>query len=79
MAQKVLCRIDFWDHLTSKIEYGQEIIRYSHWDEISFFKGQKKIVLRDAGFIDPESILDYIAVGGYKALSKVLTVCNLTK
>jgi len=71
--KKVLCRIDFWDHLTSKIEYGQDYKDIPHWDEISFFKGQKKIVLRDAGFIDPESILDYIAVGGYKALSKVLT------
>jgi len=32
--------------------------------------------LRNAGLINPESIEDYIAVGGYQALSKVLTSMN---
>ena len=43
----------------------------------SLFK-DKKIVLRHAGLIDPESILDYIAVGGYKALAKALTTMQPT-
>jgi len=30
-------------------------------------------VLRHAGLIDPEEILDYIAVGGYRAFAKVLS------
>lgn len=34
------------------------------------FKGQKRIVLRNAGLIDPMNIDDYIAVGGYSFLDK---------
>ena len=71
-AKKILCRINSWDHHTSKIEYGKGYDDIPHWDEIPFFKGQKKIVLRNAGLIDPESITDYIAIGGYKAFLKVL-------
>jgi NADH-quinone oxidoreductase subunit F len=72
-GKKILCRIDAWDFHTSNIKFGTGYNEILHWDEISFFKGQKKFVLRHAGFIDPEKILDYIAVGGYRALAKVLT------
>lgn len=72
-TKKILCKIDEWDFHTSKINFGKGYEDIPHWDEIPFFKGQKKIVLRDAGLIDPEEILDYIAVGGYRALQKVLT------
>ncbi len=37
-----------------------------------FFKKQRKIVLKDCGDINPESIEDYIVSGGYKALERVL-------
>ncbi|VBB45808.1 conserved hypothetical protein [uncultured Paludibacter sp.] len=70
---KLLCKIDDWDFLTSKAEFGKGYEEIPHWDEIPFFKGQKKVVLRHAGLIDPEDILDYIAVGGYKAFTKSLT------
>lgn len=33
---------------------------------------EKRIILRNSGTIDPESIKDYIDAGGYKALSKAL-------
>ena len=42
------------------------------WDEVPFFKGQKKIVLRNCGLINPDDIEEYIAVGGYQSLYKVL-------
>lgn len=38
-----------------------------------FFRRQVKIVLENSGNIDPERIEDYISVGGYRALLKVLT------
>jgi len=38
-----------------------------------FFTKQKKIVLDNAGIIDPESINDYIARDGYQALFEVLS------
>jgi len=70
--KKILCRIDDWDHHTAFFKYGKGFEQIPHWDEIPFYKGQKKIVLRNAGLINPESIEDYIAVGGYRALAKVL-------
>jgi NADH-quinone oxidoreductase subunit F len=33
---------------------------------------QQRIVLRNCGLIDPESIDDYLAVGGYKAIEKAI-------
>ena len=35
-------------------------------------EGQRRIVLRHCGIIDPESIDDYISVGGYEAIKKAL-------
>jgi NADH:ubiquinone oxidoreductase subunit F (NADH-binding)/(2Fe-2S) ferredoxin/Pyruvate/2-oxoacid:ferredoxin oxidoreductase delta subunit len=40
--------------------------------EIPFYSGQQKIVLKRCGQIDPEEIREYFAVGGYQALAKVL-------
>ena len=40
---------------------------------IPFFTKQKKIVLENAGYIDPDSLDDYIARQGYHALFKALT------
>ncbi|MBN1837321.1 MAG: 4Fe-4S binding protein [Spirochaetales bacterium] len=42
-------------------------------DEIPFYNVQRRIVLEQNGRIDPTSIDDYIAVGGYAALAKALT------
>ena len=39
--------------------------------EDSFFAGQKRIVLRNCGIINPASIDDYIAHGGYRALMHI--------
>ncbi len=40
--------------------------------EDTFFAKQKRIVLRNCGIIDPDSIDEYIARGGYQAIQKVL-------
>jgi NADH-quinone oxidoreductase subunit F len=42
-------------------------------DEIAFYKSQQRIVLDENGVIDPTNVEDYIAAGGYQALSKALT------
>lgn len=43
-------------------------------DEInSFMSRQKRIVLRNCGIINPESIDDYLDSGGYRALDKALS------
>jgi NADH:ubiquinone oxidoreductase subunit F (NADH-binding)/(2Fe-2S) ferredoxin len=41
-------------------------------DEDPFFKKQLKIALKDCGDINPEEIDDYLTIGGYSALEKVL-------
>ncbi len=40
--------------------------------DIPFFKIQQKVVLENCGIIDPENIDQYLARGGYRALSSVL-------
>ena len=40
--------------------------------DLPFFKKQEKVVLKNAGHIDPEDITDYMAHGGYLALEKAL-------
>jgi NADH:ubiquinone oxidoreductase subunit F (NADH-binding)/Pyruvate/2-oxoacid:ferredoxin oxidoreductase delta subunit/(2Fe-2S) ferredoxin len=42
-------------------------------DKIAFQRKQLRIVLSNCGLIDPESIEDYLALGGYEALEMVLT------
>ena len=68
----VYCKIEKWDHITGQIRYGQGYPEVPAWHEIPFFKGQKKIVLRNCGLINPDDIEEYIAVGGYQALYKAL-------
>jgi NADH-quinone oxidoreductase subunit F len=48
---------------------GKAIPKYS---DISFYKNQERVILRNCGRINPERIDDYMARGGYQALRKVL-------
>jgi NADH-quinone oxidoreductase subunit F len=68
----IFCKIEEWDHITGYVKYGQGYPEIAPWNAIPFFKGQKKIVLRNCGLINPGDIEEYIAVGGYQALYKVL-------
>lgn len=40
--------------------------------DIPFYLKQKRLIFGNNGLIDPNSIEDYLAIGGYKALAKVL-------
>jgi NADH:ubiquinone oxidoreductase subunit F (NADH-binding)/(2Fe-2S) ferredoxin len=42
-------------------------------EEIPFYKKQVKVALENCGYINPDKIDEYIAVGGYEALGKALT------
>jgi NADH-quinone oxidoreductase subunit F len=68
----ILCKIEEWDHLTGHLRYGTGLAHVPSWDEVPFFAGQLKIVLRNCGLISPDDIEEYIAIGGYQALYKVL-------
>jgi NADH-quinone oxidoreductase subunit F len=67
-----LCQIEEWDHVTSTLKYGTGYAGIPQWHEVPFFQGQKRIVLRHCGLIDPTDLEEYLAVGGYQALYKVL-------
>ena len=45
-------------------------------DELTFYKKQKRIALKNCGVINPEEIDEYIAFDGYKALARVLLEMN---
>ncbi len=70
--KRAFCKISKWDHITSEITYGEGFEDIPEWDDMDFFKPQKKLVLRNAGITNPEDIEEYIAVGGYYGLYKTL-------
>ena len=43
-------------------------------DEISFYKRQQRVALASCGAIDPESLDDCLAAGGFSALERALTM-----
>ncbi len=47
-----------------------QVVVYDH--DVPFYKGQMRSVFSDNGRIDPTEIRDYLARGGYSALSKAL-------
>lgn len=65
LGKKVVDRLLYTDPKT-----GKKAVRES---EIPFYKNQMRTLLADNGKIDPKSIEDYLAAGGYSALVKALT------
>ncbi|MBN2705301.1 MAG: NAD(P)H-dependent oxidoreductase subunit E [Deltaproteobacteria bacterium] len=45
-------------------------------EDVPFYKLQERLVFGDNGYIDPTSIEDYLAIGGYQALQKVLATMS---
>jgi len=70
--EKLLCKIEQWDHITSKTTYGCEFENLPSYSDIPFFKHQKKVVMRNCGLINPEDIEEYIAIGGYYPLYRAI-------
>lgn len=73
---------DVSDIFTQHILHGQKVTRLLYEDpilkekietdeDISFYKLQQRVALRNSGLINPEKIEEYIAAGGYQAISKV--------
>ncbi|MDZ7844308.1 MAG: NADH-quinone oxidoreductase subunit NuoF [Anaerolineales bacterium] len=46
--------------------------RITHEHEIPFYRKQKRVLLHDSGLIDPTSMEDYLAIGGYQAFTKAV-------
>ena len=54
-------------------EPGIELKEIISYHELPFYRKQLRIATRNCGFIDPDSLVEYVARGGYYSLYKVLT------
>jgi NADH:ubiquinone oxidoreductase subunit F (NADH-binding)/(2Fe-2S) ferredoxin len=70
IIETTLVKGEVLERLLYEDEGAQRII---HEGDIPFYKHQSRIVFGPNRFIDPKSIDDYIAHGGYAALAKVLS------
>jgi len=64
-GKKVIERLLYTDPNTNE--------KVVHEFEIPFYKNQERLVFGSNGKIDPKSIDDYLALGGYSALAKALS------
>lgn len=65
---KTICNKEVIERLL----YTQNGKIYQSQESIPFYEKQTRLVLKNCGHIDAENIEEYIAVGGYEALEKVL-------
>ena len=57
-------------------EKGPGVDGLPHITELDFYRKQRHVALRNCGLVDPGSIEEYTARGGYRALRRVLTEMN---
>ncbi len=75
-----------WDMVAEGGELPTEFVLGTHSDpgevielrdvpvlwETPFFRHQKRLVLKNSGIIDPESLQEYLTAGGYRGLARAL-------
>lgn len=64
VGKKVIDRLLYTDPKTNE--------RAAHEQEISFYQKQERLLIGENAKIDPKSIDDYLSIGGYSALGKVV-------
>jgi NADH-quinone oxidoreductase subunit F len=65
IKNEIIDRLLFSDPISKKTALKE--------DDISFYQKQKRILLGDNALIDPTDINDYLSIGGYSSLTKVLS------
>jgi len=71
LVEETLVKGRIVERLTYKEPATHKAVPY--YKDIPFYSKQMRIVLRNCGLINPHEIEEYIAVGGYAAMGKVLT------
>lgn len=71
-CQEIFDNTVMGDGLVDRLLYKKAENTYVQPDEIPFIAKQTRVVLENCGRFDAESIDEYIAAGGFKALEKVL-------
>ena len=59
--------------ILASLDTGKKIDKMEYNTEVPFFARQKKVVLENAGYVDPDSFVDYIGHDGYEAMIKAYT------
>jgi (2Fe-2S) ferredoxin len=77
-VENALCRIVndtslVREHVREYSHGGNGLSEIPVIDDVPFFAKQKRVSLRNSGYIDPDSILEYIGRGGFAALMEVVT------
>ena len=71
-CEEIIDRTVIGGESIERLAYHQEGEVYLKQEDIPFYKKQTRVVLEHCGHINATSILDYLAMGGYKALEKAL-------
>ena len=63
------------DEVVDRLLYVEPVTQQRMHDslEMPFYRRQMRVALRHCGLIDPEIIEEYIGVGGYQSMAKVIT------
>lgn len=74
-AQEIFEKHIMGGEVVDRLLYVEPITQQSMHDslEMPFYKQQMRIALRHCGLIDPEIIEEYLGVGGYQSMAKVIT------
>lgn len=74
-AEKIVQSHLIRNTVVEELLYEEESLskKVEEQEEMSFYKKQLRIALKNCGLIDPDSIEEYIANDGYLALGKCLT------
>lgn len=73
-CEEIIERSILKDEIIDRLVYQDQSLKsYPRQEEIPFYKKQTRVALEYCGHIDAESVMEYIAVGGYGAVSKALS------
>ncbi len=59
--------------ILASLDTGKKVDKLEYNTDVPFFTRQKKLVLENAGLVDPDSFVDYIGYDGYEAMIKAYT------
>jgi NADH:ubiquinone oxidoreductase subunit F (NADH-binding)/NAD-dependent dihydropyrimidine dehydrogenase PreA subunit/(2Fe-2S) ferredoxin len=90
LAEALACGEPPLEHALARVDVDEDLVtgarhelatqakleRVPLFAEHPFYAPQLRIAMRNCGIIDPDSIEEYIARGGYRALHKTLTACD---
>ena len=60
------------NEVVERLLYSKKDVHYKHPEDIPFMAKQTRIVLENCGRVDAESLDEYIAAGGFEALTKAM-------